>query len=121
MTSVLSTVIIVASLLAALYALVGALRDRPMDWWDLGALGVLEALLIAQAVVGFVQLGGEGGPADTATFVGYLIGILLIPAAGAGWGLLERSRWGPGVIVVACLAVAVMVVRMQQIWEGTGV
>ncbi|MFD0851500.1 hypothetical protein ACFQ07_04680, partial [Actinomadura adrarensis] len=48
MTSVLSTVIIVASLLAALYALIGALRDRPMDWWDVGALGVLEALLIAQ-------------------------------------------------------------------------
>jgi hypothetical protein len=120
MTSALSTVIIVVSLLAAVHALVTSLRDRPMDWWHLGALGVLEALLVAQAVVGFVRLGGDGGPADSATFIGYLLGILLIPAAGAGWGLLERSRWGPGVIVVACLAVAVMVVRLQQIWDGTG-
>jgi hypothetical protein len=120
MTSVLSTVIIVVSLLAAVYALVGSLRDRPMDLWHLGSLGVLELLLIAQAVVGFVKLGGDGGPAEPATFIGYLIGILLIPVAGAAWGMLERSRWGPGVIVVACLAVAVMVVRTQQLWEGTG-
>jgi hypothetical protein len=119
MTSVLANVIIVVSLLAALHALISAWRDRPMDWWHLGALGVLEALLVAQAVTGFVKLSGDEGPADSATFVGYLIGVLLIPAAGAGWGLLERTRWGPGVIVVACLSVAVMIVRMRQIWEGT--
>ncbi|GAA3959846.1 hypothetical protein GCM10023085_47900 [Actinomadura viridis] len=119
MTNVLANVIIVVSLLAAVYALVSALRDRPMDWWHLGALGVVEALLVAQIVVGFVKLAGDEGPAEPATFIGYLVGIALIPAAGAGWGLLERTRWGPGVIVVACLSVAVMIVRMRQIWEGT--
>ncbi|MEW2353955.1 hypothetical protein [Spirillospora sp. NPDC029432] len=119
MTNALANVIIVASLLAAAYSLVSSLRDRPMDYWHLGALGVLEALLIAQAVLGFVKLGGGEGPAESATFVGYLLGVLLIPAAGAGWGLLERTRWGPGVIVVACLSVAVMIERMRQIWEGT--
>jgi hypothetical protein len=121
MTSALATVIIVASLLAATYSLVTTLRNRPMGWDHLAALGVLEVLLLAQAVLGFVKLSGDQGPDETATFVGYLIGILLVPAAGAGWGLLERSRWGPGVIVVACLAVAVMIVRMNQIWQGTDV
>ncbi|QXJ20386.1 hypothetical protein AGRA3207_001090 [Actinomadura graeca] len=120
MTDVLATVIIVVALLAAAHALVSALRDRAMGVPHLVVLGVLEALLVAQAVVGFVKLGGDGGPGATATFVGYLLGVLLIPVAGAGWGLLERSRYGPGVIVVACLAVAVMIVRMQQIWDGTG-
>jgi hypothetical protein len=119
MSNVLANVIIVAALLVAVHGLVGSLRDRAMDWWHLGALGVLEALLIAQAVVGFVKLGDGQGPAEPATFVGYLIGILLIPAAGAGWGLLERTRWGPGVIVVAGLAVAVMIERMRQLWQGT--
>ncbi|GAA4083262.1 hypothetical protein [Actinomadura miaoliensis] len=119
MSSALSTVIIIASLLAAAYSLVTTLRDRAMGWDHLAALGVLEALLIAQMVVGFVKLSGDEGPADTATFVGYLIGVVLIPVVSAGWGLLERTRWGPGVIVVACLAVSVMVVRLGQLWEGT--
>lgn len=120
MTTVLATVIIVVALLAAGYALVTALRDRPMGLGHLVALGVVEVLLIAQAVTGFVKLAGDEGPSSTATFVGYLLGVLLVPAAGAGWGVLERSRWGPGVIVVACLAVAVMIVRLNQIWSGTG-
>ncbi|WP_030172331.1 hypothetical protein [Spirillospora albida] len=119
MTDVLATANIVAALLAAAYALVTALRDRPMGVGHLVALGVLEVLLAAQVVVGFVKLNGGGGPDDTATFVGYLIATLLIPPAGAGWGLLERSRWGPAVIVVACLATAVMTVRLDQLWAGT--
>jgi hypothetical protein len=33
------------------------------------------------------------------------------------WALLERrSRWSTAVIGVACLAVAVMVWRMHEIW-----
>ncbi|WP_131743391.1 hypothetical protein [Actinomadura roseirufa] len=120
MTNVLATVIIVVALLAAGHALVTALRDRAMGTGHLVVLGVLEALLVAQAVTGFVKLAGDEGPEHPATFVGYLLGVLLIPAAGAGWGVLERSRWGPGVLVVACLAVAVMIVRLNQIWSGTG-
>ncbi|SEG80374.1 hypothetical protein SAMN04489712_11370 [Thermomonospora echinospora] len=119
MTEPLATVIIVAALVIAGYGLLAALRDRPMDRLHLAGLTVVEALLLAQAVLGLVKVAGDEGPAETATFVGYLLGILLIPPAGAGWGLLERSRWGPAVIVVAGLAVAVMTVRMNQIWSGT--
>ncbi|MEU5996028.1 hypothetical protein ABZ806_44220 [Spirillospora sp. NPDC047418] len=121
MTDVLGTAIIVVALLTAAYALVTALRNRAMDLGHLIGLGVLEALLIAQVAVAFVKLGGGEGPDGTATFVGYLLGSLLVPAAGAGWGLLERTRWGSGVIVIAGVAVAVMVVRMNQLWSGTGV
>ncbi|WP_245667520.1 hypothetical protein [Actinomadura macra] len=120
MTNVLAIMIVVVALLAAAHALVTTLRDRAMGVPHLVVLGVLEALLIAQTVIGFVKVGGDEGPDDPATFIGYLLGALLVPAAGAGWGLLERSRYGPGVIVVACLAVAVMIVRMNQIWDGTG-
>lgn len=119
MTDPLSIVVIAAGLLVAAYSLVTTLRDRPMGWSHLAVLGVLELLLVVQAVVGFAELSGDGGPKDTATFVGYLLGILLVPAVGAGWGMLERSRWGPAVITVAGLAVAVMVVRLGQLWDGT--
>lgn len=120
MTNGLTIVIIVAALLVAGHALVAALRNRAMDLAQLISLGVLEFLLAAQAVVGFVKLSGGEGPESTATFVGYLIGALVLPVAAAGWGLLERTRWGPGVIVVAALGVAVMIVRLDQLWSGTG-
>ncbi|WP_121437988.1 hypothetical protein [Actinomadura pelletieri] len=120
MTDALSTVIIVVALLLAAYALVTTLRNRAMDAAHLIALGVLELLLVAQAVVGFVKLSGDEGPDSSVTFAGYLLGILLIPVAGAGWGLLERTRWGSGVIIVVGIAVAVMVVRLGQLWSGTG-
>lgn len=119
-TNVLTAAIIVVALLAAGYALVSTVRNRAMTAGHLVALGVLELLLIAQAVVGFVKLGGGEGPDGSATFVGYLLGVLLIPVAGAGWGLLERTRWGSGVLAVAGVAVAVMVVRLDQLWTGTG-
>ncbi|KAB2344350.1 hypothetical protein [Actinomadura rudentiformis] len=118
MTNWLATTIIVVSLLGAAYGLVATLRDRAMDWGHLIALGVVEVLLILQVVLGFLKLADDEGPRDSATFIGYMLGILLIPAAGAGWGVLERSRWGPAVIVVACLSVAAMIARMDQIWTG---
>lgn len=123
MTDPLATAIIIVALLVAAYGLLAAMRDRPMDRLHLAGLAVLEAMLLVQAVLGLVKLAGGEGPAagGGATFVGYLLGIVLIPPAGAAWGVLERSRWGPAVIVVAGLAVAVMIVRMGQIWSGTNV
>src|SRR5687768_13243089 len=120
MTDALAAAVIVAALVTAAWSLVAAVRDRPMGRVDLVLLGVLEAVLVVQAVVAGTTLAGGEGPAETVTFVGYLLGVLLIPPAGAGWGLLERSRFGPAVIVVAGLSVAVMTVRMQQLWAGTG-
>jgi hypothetical protein len=121
MTNPLATVIIVAALLVAAYSLIATLRSRPMDWSHLMALGVLEVLLAVQAVVAGTELAGGAGPRHPATFIGYLAGIMVIPVLGAAWGRVERTRWGPGVLVVAGLTIAVMIVRMQQLWEGTGV
>ncbi|TNY37074.1 hypothetical protein [Thermomonospora catenispora] len=121
MTDPLATAIIVVALVVAAYGLLAAVRDRPMDVLHLAGLAVLEAMLLVQAVLGLVKLAGDEGPDSGATFAGYLLGIVLIPPAGAAWGVLERSRWGPAVIVVAGLAVAVMIVRMGQIWSGADV
>lgn len=119
MTEPLGTVIVVAALMVAAYSLLTTVRNRPMDRLHLAGLAVVEALLVVQAVLGLIKVAGGEGPDGSATFVGYLLGILLIPPAGAFWGLLERSRWGPAVLVVAGLSVAVMIARMNQIWNGT--
>jgi len=46
----------------------------------------------------------------------YLVSAVLIPPAAVLWALIDRDRWSTAVIGVACLAIAVMVYRMGQIW-----
>jgi hypothetical protein len=47
--------------------------------------------------------------------------LVVIPPAAVIWGIAEKSRWGTGVVVVAMLTVAVLCVRVLQIWKGTNV
>jgi len=39
-----------------------------------------------------------------------------VPPLAVLWGLIERNKWSTVVLGVACLAAAVMVYRMHQIW-----
>lgn len=122
----LATVVIVAALvLAAGTALLAVLNravlNRSTGRAVLGALGVLEVLVLAQAVAAVVLLLGGGRPASSVVeFVGYHLATLLVLPAGVVWSLGDRSRWGAGVLTVACLSVAVMTVRMNQLWAGPG-
>jgi hypothetical protein len=111
-----STTIIVAGLALAGYALVMTVRNRRMSVPLLAAVGVLEILLLVQVGIVAARLASGGRPASLATLIGYLIAMPLVPVAAAFWGLLERSRWGPAVIVVAGLVAAVLMVRLHQIW-----
>jgi hypothetical protein len=54
------------------------------------------------------------------TYGGYLVGALVVLPLAALWALAERSRWGPGVVLVGCLAIPVLIVRLGQIWEAHG-
>lgn len=108
--------VIGGSLLVALVGLITAIRDRPMGSILLVALGVLELALLVQAGLAIARLAEVG---EKATFIGYLVGTLVIPPAALWWGRAERTRWGPGVIAVAGFTVAVMTGRLMQIWNGT--
>lgn len=118
MSNPLATVVIIAAVLLAGWALVQALRNRPMTVPLLSGLGVLELLVLVQGVLAVVRLTGGERPEEFTTFIGYLIGVVLIPPAAAYLGLAERSRWGSAVIIVAGFAVAVMTGRLLQIWQG---
>ena len=110
------TIIIVAGLALAGYALLTTALNRRMGIGLLAALGVLEILLLVQVGIVVARLADGGHPAALATLIGYLIAMPLVPVAAAFWGLLERSRWGPAVIAVAGLVAAVLMVRLHQIW-----
>ncbi|WP_199439977.1 hypothetical protein [Umezawaea beigongshangensis] len=121
MIGVLSTTVIALSLAVALWALVLVVRDRTVGNALLVGLAVLEVVLLAQAVTGVVQLAGTDRTVDGFTFVGYLIGALLVLPAAAWWSLAERTRWGTAVVLAGCLVIPVLVARMIQLWDGAGV
>lgn len=115
-----ATALIVAALVAAGWSSVLVVLNRNPGYALLGALGAMEVGLLVQAIIGIVSLTGTDRPVDSTTFVGYLIGSLLILPAGVAWSLGERSRWAPGVVAIACLVIPVVIVRLQQIWGGLG-
>jgi len=99
----------------------GLARRLPSDL-TLGALALVEALLLAQLVVALIApTVGNRATGSVLEFYVYLVGALLIPPFAALWGLLERTRWSTVVLGIAALSVAVMVYRMLQIWTVQGV
>ncbi|MFF0339600.1 hypothetical protein [Kribbella sp. NPDC004875] len=108
--------LVALSLAAMVYAVVLAARNKRIDWTVLGALGVIELGLIAQLVVGVVQLAGTDRDVSGPFFVGYLVGSLLILPIGAFWALAESSRWGAGALAIACLVIPILELRLHDLW-----
>jgi hypothetical protein len=121
-TPVLAAFITVGALIGAGWCLVMlTLRGPKGQKVLLGALALLELVMLAQTVLGIAKVTGIHRHISSVTFVGYLLGWLLILPAAAWWSLAERSRWGVGILLLACLVVPVLVVRINQIWSGYGV
>lgn len=113
LTVVEISIAVAAGLLATV---LGLLNRRPSDL-TLGAAALVELLLIAQVVVAIVApLAGNVPSGNPLEFWVYLISAALLPIAGVAWALVERSRWSTVVVGIACLAVAIMLYRMQVIW-----
>ncbi|TDV52119.1 hypothetical protein [Actinophytocola oryzae] len=124
MIEVLAAVLTYLSLGGAVWAAVLVVANRPIElreWhglWLYGLVVLLEVGLLAQLVVGIVQLTTDDRQIETATFVGYLVTMVLVPPIAAFWALLERTRWGPVVMVVGCLTIPVLIIRLRQVWEA---
>ena len=67
-----------------------------------------------------VALIGGHRPPETAAFLGYLVGVVLVPVAGLLWARTEPTRWAGTVLAIAALVVVVMVWRLVQLWNATG-
>jgi hypothetical protein len=103
--------------LVAVLGVVSTLARRRIGAVHLAAAGLLEAVLVVQAAVAVVALTGGSRPAETPTFVGYLVGVLVVPAAGTLWARTEPTRWAGTVLAVAAAVAGVMVWRLVQIWN----
>lgn len=112
-----ATVVAALALSLGVWAGIRALRDLAVVLRQLIAGGVVEVALLVQVVVAAVAVIGGHALAEPATFWGYLVFALLVLPAAAAWALVERTRWSSVVLLVGCATVAVMEMRMVQVWS----
>lgn len=116
----LSWVLVVGALLAAAWTGALAARDRRLGNRGLIALCVVEVLVVVQFVVALAELGTGHHPNSVATFLAYAITEVVVLPVGVFWSAAEKSRSSTLVITVAALALAVMTIRMLQMWSTVG-
>ncbi len=102
----------------AVWLVVLIARDRLPDDYLFGGLAVLEVGLVAQLVVGLVQVFGDTGGVNVAAYVGYLVGLVLVLPIAFLWSMGERTRSGTAVLLVGVLVVPVLFLRLHQLWSA---
>lgn len=112
-TIVLLAVCVVAGLVSVIMGLAGKV---PSDL-TVGALVLIELLLVAQIVIAIVApLTGNPPTGSLLEFWTYLISAFLLPIGGVFWAFADRTKWSTVIMGVVAFAIAVMVWRMQVIW-----
>ena len=107
--------------IAGVLCIVLGLAGRVPSDLTMGAVALVELLLVAQLVVTIVApVVGNEPTGSLAELYIYLISAIILPLAGGFWALIERTRWSTVILGAVCLAIAVMVYRMGQIWFVQG-
>lgn len=108
------------ALAGGLFALALGLMGRLPSLFSLGALALVQLGLLIQLVYSVIAVSsGERAAVDTVEFFAYLIVAIMVPVGAGFWALVERNRWSTVIVGAAALTVAVMLVRMNQIWTGS--
>ncbi len=116
----LATALIVGGLLIAAVAGISALRKRAPGRVTLGVAALTEIGLVVQGVVA-VGVSFNGQRADSPVlFFAYFVAILAVLPASLLLARAEPNKFGSVIFVFGGFVVAILVVRMQQIW-GTSV
>ena len=55
------------------------------------------------------------------TFAAYAVGVLLPLPLGFYLARIERTRWGSIILAFTAVVVAIMMLRLLQIWRSDGV
>jgi hypothetical protein len=105
----------VSGLLAVWAVVAAALGHAPPRRLLQGLLG-LQLLLLLQLAAALWRFSGGERPQAGATFWGYLVFSLLLLPGGLALTVDERTRYGTLVLGVACLAAAVVELRLDQTW-----
>lgn len=101
----------------ALLVVVQLIRNRLVNRLILGLLGLIEIGLVVQLVIGIGMATDAPAGVSVATWVGYLVGALVVLPLAVGWSWAERGRGGTAVILAALVVVPYLFVRLYQVWN----
>lgn len=116
MSELVTGIEVVLLILLGLLTLAMAVFGRRPQWIEVIGAGVLEVVLLIQAVIAIVVMISGHATEGAMTFVLYLLASLLLLPAGIFWATAEKSRWGNVVLAVAFGSTAIVAVRMLQVW-----
>jgi hypothetical protein len=106
----------IAAAAGVLCIVLGLFKAIPGDL-SMGSVALVELLLLGQLGIAIASpFLGNSPSGSLVEFYIYLVVALILPLLAGFWALVERDRWSTVVLGVACLAIAVMVVRMNIIW-----
>lgn len=107
--------ILAAGLLLGAWTGFQAWRRKPTTEAQMVGAIVVEAALLVQAVIAIIRI-GDANLLEPVTFVAYSIGILLPLPLGFYLARIERTRWGSLSLCFTAVVVAVMTLRLIQLW-----
>ncbi len=104
------------ALVSMCWGLLTAVLDRAPGKAQLLYAAGLEVVVLVQSVIALVDLARGFRPAELATSIGYLIGIVVLLPVAWLWANAERTRFSGVVLAVAAAAVAAMTFRLVVLW-----
>lgn len=112
-----TVVVISVAVAAGVFCVSAGLAGRRPSDFSVGALALVEVLLIVQVIIAIIApLAGNPPTGDLLEFWVYLVSAVLLPIGGVIWALVDRSRWSTVILGVVALSIAIMIWRMQTIW-----
>jgi len=112
--------VVTVALLASVCGVVAAVRDRPPGRVTLAVATLAAVLTLVQSVLAGIDLAEGSRPQETATYIGYLVGIVVVLPLAVAWSVAERTRWSGVVVAVGGFTVAIMTARLVMLARGTG-
>lgn len=113
----LTQVLVAAAFLLTVVAGGYALFDRVIGNVVLGLAALVELGVIVQLARGLIGIPSLEGAGTIATFTAYLVTLPFVLAITVWGAIKDKTRWAMASIAVGSFAVAVMTLRLQQIWD----
>lgn len=120
MLTPLTVAVAVAAVLLGAWCTLAAVRNQPVKDWHYAGIAVVTLLTAVQLAIGVVAMaGGERAAGDsTAVFGAYLVSVTACMPAVAVVALGERSRWGSATVAAGAFLLAVLQLRLHDVWGG---
>lgn len=115
-TAGLAYAVVALAAVAAVWGLLTTALDKPPGKAQLLFAAAVELVTLVQSVLGLVRVAAGFRPAETATTLGYLVGVVVLIPLAWFWANTERTRWSGTVLAVAALAVLAMTLRLLVLW-----